>query len=183
MKAEWEQLNADPQKPLISRANDELYLPGSTFKMVTASAALQNGWGSEDMAEPPRLDLPLTNDTLSNFGNEFCAGGAKRVTMFEAFTSSCNVIFAEVGLKLGAQKLPTRRRRSASVPRSADQDGVHLEDDPVRDPVPDGSLPDAELLEGNDPLVAISAIGQDNDLTNPLQMGLVGPRRSRTVAR
>jgi peptidoglycan glycosyltransferase len=41
----WEELNADPDKPLRSRASDELYPPGSTFKIVVAAAALANGFG------------------------------------------------------------------------------------------------------------------------------------------
>ena len=38
---------ADPDHPLLSRANDELFPPGSTFKMITASAALQDGFGTD----------------------------------------------------------------------------------------------------------------------------------------
>ncbi len=43
----WNALISDPQRPLVSKAFQELYLPGSTFKLVTASAALENGWGPE----------------------------------------------------------------------------------------------------------------------------------------
>src|SRR5439155_14178035 len=41
----WNALISDPQRPLVSKAFQELYLPGSTFKLVTASAALEYGWG------------------------------------------------------------------------------------------------------------------------------------------
>src|SRR5262245_40557019 len=43
--AAWNHLITNPQKPLVSKAFQELYLPGSTFKLVTASAALEHGWG------------------------------------------------------------------------------------------------------------------------------------------
>src|SRR4051812_22296078 len=40
----WQTLIADPDKPLVSHAFQDLYLPGSTFKTITASAALENNW-------------------------------------------------------------------------------------------------------------------------------------------
>ena len=47
--------------------------------MVTASAALENGYGPESQwPNPHRLTLPLTNGTLQNFGNDYCNGGASR---------------------------------------------------------------------------------------------------------
>ena len=50
---------SDPDKPLLSKAFQELYLPGSTGKLVTATAALQNGYGPQSTWPNPRvLDLP-----------------------------------------------------------------------------------------------------------------------------
>jgi penicillin-binding protein A len=176
MRAYWKKLNADPDKPLISRAKDELYLPGSTFKMVTASAALQNGWGPEKTWPNPHvLDLPLTNGTLSNFGNEFCAGGAKRVTMFEAFTESCNVTFAEIGLALGAEKLQAQAQAYGFCPTDPPTKTTCIQNTiPFVIPFQTGRFPIPSYFEQNDPLLAFSAIGLDNVITNPLQMALVG---------
>src|SRR4029450_9527757 len=91
-----------PAPPLLSGANEELSPPGSTFKMVTASAALESGMTPEtSLPNPAALDLPQTSSVLHNFGDEHCAGGAPRITLAEAFTESCNVTFGEIGLRLG----------------------------------------------------------------------------------
>jgi peptidoglycan glycosyltransferase len=115
VRAAWERLNADPRTPLLSRANDELFPPGSTFKMVTASAALENGYGLDSVWDNPHeLDLPLTDATIQNFGGETCPGGAT-TTLLTAFTHSCNVIFGEVGLRSRRTRCRSRRTRTASA--------------------------------------------------------------------
>jgi penicillin-binding protein A len=174
IRAAWERLNADPRTPLLSRANDELFPPGSTFKMITASAAIENGFGLDsEWPNPHELDLPLTNETIQNFGGESCPGGAT-TTLLTAFTSSCNVIFGEVGLELGAQKLADQARAFGFCPTDPpDETGCLEPTIPFAIPFATGRFPVSSYFEGNDPLVAISAIGQDNDLSNPLQMALV----------
>ena len=174
VRAAWERLNADPSTPLLSRANDELFPPGSTFKMVTASAALENGYGLDSVwPNPHELDLPLTDGTIQNFGGETCPGGAT-TTMLTAFTNSCNVIFGEIGLKLEADALSAQARAYGFCPTDPPEETECLEPTiPFTIPFATGRFPIPSYFEGNDPLVAISAIGQDNDLANPLQMALV----------
>ena len=174
IRTAWERLNSDPHTPLLSRANDELFPPGSTFKMITASAAIENGYGLDSKwPNPHELDLPLTNETIQNFGGESCPGGAT-TTLLTAFTSSCNVIFGEVGLELGAQRLADQARAFGFCPTDPpDQTECISPTIPFTIPFATGRFPIPSYFEGNDPLVAISAIGQDNDLANPLQMGLV----------
>ena len=176
MKAAWDRLNADPAKPLLSRAKDELYLPGSTFKMITASAALQNGYGPESLWPNPHvLDLPLTNGTLENFGNELCIGGAAKVTMADAFRESCNVTFGEIGLKLGADKLQAQAHAYGFCPTDPPGQTTCIEPTiPFTIPFQSGRFPIPTYFVDNDPLLAFSAIGLDNVLSNPLQMALVG---------
>ncbi|MEO8424258.1 MAG: penicillin-binding protein 2 [Actinomycetota bacterium] len=174
IRSSWERLNADPQTPLLSRANDELFPPGSTFKLITASAALENGFGLDsEWPNPHELDLPLTTGTIQNFGGGTCPGGAK-TTLLTAFTDSCNVIFGEIGLELGAQKLADQAHAFGFCPTDPPEETGCLEPTiPFAIPFATGRFPLASYFEDNDPLVAISAIGQDNDLANPLQMALV----------
>ena len=175
----WQQLNADPEHPLTNRAIAELYPPGSTFKLVTASAALENGDTLPTRYPNPHiLDLPLTNATIENFGGEICPGGST-TDLLTAFTDSCNVIFGEVGLKLGAQKLSDQALAFGFCPTDPSTSGACQQ--PTVPVIPfgqsnwfqTGRFPVAGYFQGRDPEVAISAIGQDNDLANPLQMALV----------
>ena len=163
----WDELNADPEKPLLSRASDELFPPGSTFKLVTASAALENGFGPESLwPNPNELDLPLTDATIENFGGSTCSGGS-RITLADALRQSCNVVFGAVGLELGAEKL-AEQARAYGFTAEAGQDLV-----PFDIPWTSGVFPAPETFVDREPAVAISAIGQQDVAANPLQMALV----------
>ncbi len=163
----WEELNADPDKPLRSRASDELYPPGSTFKIIDAAAALANGYGpASTWPNPHVLDLPDTNETLSNFGGVTCSGGS-RITLADALRQSCNVVFGEIGLELGAEALAEQAWAFGFAPTSTTGDV------PFDVPFQEGVFPDPSYFEDRRPAVALSAIGQDNVAANPLQMALV----------
>jgi peptidoglycan glycosyltransferase len=168
VRAAWDELTADPEKPLVSRASDELFPPGSTFKLITASAALENGFGPESTWPNPReLDLPLTDETLQNFGGSHCVGGAAQITLAQALQVSCNVTFGEIGLELGAEALAEQARRYGFTAEPG-EDEV-----PFDIPWVSGVFPAPETFEQREPAVAISAIGQQDVRANPLQMALV----------
>ena len=152
VRAAWERLNADPSTPLLSRANDELFPPGSTFKMVTASAALENGYGLDSVwPNPHELDLPLTEGTIQNFGGETCPGGAT-TTMLTAFTNSLQRhLRRDRSAARGGRALRAGARVRLLPDRSARRDRVPGADDPVHDPVRDRAVPDPELLRGERP--------------------------------
>jgi peptidoglycan glycosyltransferase len=175
IRTQWDKLNSDPSHPLLSNANDLVFPPGSTFKIITASAALENGIDPEtSFPNPPELDLPLTTGTIQNFGGSHCAGGASRVTLAQAFQISCNVTFGEIGLQLGADKLQAQAEAYGFCPTDPPDQSDCIEPTiPFTIPFETGRFPVPAYFEQNDPLVAISAIGQDNVLTNPLQMALV----------
>jgi peptidoglycan glycosyltransferase len=161
----FEALTPDSARtPLLSIAAQQLFPPGSTFKLVTASAALEDGIRPDDLfPNPPELDLPQTNETLQNFGGEHCLGGAGEITLAQALQVSCNVVFGEVGLRLGAEKLVGQAERFGFDQQVPTQ--INFQE---------GHIPPAEDFAQDLPGVAISAIGQKSVGANPLQMALVG---------
>jgi len=99
----WQKISADKiNKPLVNRATNEYYLPGSSFKTVVAAAALVYGLDREEFIcgpggfTPPGSGRPIRDD-----------GGAVhgRIDFERAFALSCNQYFAQLGLKLGAARL------------------------------------------------------------------------------
>jgi penicillin-binding protein A len=95
--------------PLINQAISQSYFPGSTFKLVVASAALSNNVGDENtpnLPADPRITLPGTTTTLENFDGETCpqsVGG--QVSMKTALAYSCNTAFATLAGRVGAANL------------------------------------------------------------------------------
>lgn len=162
VRAAWKALNADPGKPLLSRADRELFPPGSTFKIVTLAAALESGMTPETtLPNPPSLDLPQTTHTLDNFGGGRCPGG-EEISLATALEVSCNVAFGELGLRLGAERLVEQAQRFGF-------DG----DVPFDVPFSEGRIPEASAFEQDLPGLAFSAIGQQSVVANPLHMALV----------
>lgn len=96
----WARLNEDPNKPMLNRAAEESYPPGSTFKIVTAAAALQHGRGVETAFPPTSEYQPAqTERVIHNFGGSRCGG-----TMADAFRVSCNTYFARLGAELSEEE-------------------------------------------------------------------------------
>ncbi|MEX0651628.1 MAG: penicillin-binding transpeptidase domain-containing protein, partial [Actinomycetota bacterium] len=171
----WKAITTDPDQPLISLAKDELFLPGSTGKLITASAALENDVEPGDEWPNPRfLDLPQTTNELANFGDSLCNGGSQTVSMADAFQQSCNVTFAEIGLELGAGQMSEQARAYGFCPTDP---SVQVECEaptiPFLLPWANGRFPQASYFAERQPQLAFSAIGLDNVLTNPLHMALI----------
>lgn len=102
----YEELQADPDSPLLNRALAEVYPPGSTFKLVTAAAALSSGkYAPEsEVPAPASIALPLSTARLPNYNNRACGPG-NTTTIANAMRISCNTAFAYLGLQLGDDAL------------------------------------------------------------------------------
>ena len=99
--AAWERLMSDPEKPLINRVIQGQYAPGSTFKIVSALAALQEGV----ITPATRFHCP---GHLAVYGTMFRChkpGGHGTVELKEALALSCNVYFYNVGIRLEIERL------------------------------------------------------------------------------
>lgn len=104
-RAVWERLNDDPARPLENRATRRFYNPGSTFKVVTAAAALERGLSpDEEFEDPVRQELPNTQATIGNFGGGLCNGG-EPLTLADAIRVSCNTTFAQIAIEIGGVAL------------------------------------------------------------------------------
>jgi peptidoglycan glycosyltransferase len=156
----YDALNADTNQPLLNRATQQTYPPGSTFKLITAAAALSTGQYDVNsvLPAPDRLKLPQTNTELPNFGGERCGNG-QTDTMIHALTISCNTAFASLGMQVGGDKL---RAQAQAFGFNTTIDGFEL---PEAKSVFPSSLDQAQTAQ--------SAIGQFDDRVTPLQMAQV----------
>jgi peptidoglycan glycosyltransferase len=102
----YDELESDPDKPLLNRPIAKTNPPGSTFKVVTAAAALESGRFTPEsiLPGPETYTLPGTNVELPNWTGTEC-GENGEVTLAEALAISCNTAFAWLGNELGDDAL------------------------------------------------------------------------------
>ncbi|MEA2447075.1 MAG: penicillin-binding protein [Actinomycetota bacterium] len=168
----WKSLDPkSPKSPLISIATSGGYPPGSTFKTVTGSAALESGRYTprstfpDPQAIPPCSDvdgkepcMPLTTKSLTNFSHTSCAGGGQ-IDLFTALQVSCDTTFAIIGLEIPDDVRSTAESFGFNSPIDFDV-GTEA-----------STFPD--ISDENAPLRAYAGIGQGDVVATPLQMALV----------
>jgi peptidoglycan glycosyltransferase len=154
-------LDADPDKPRLSSAYQDRFFPGSTFKVITSTAALTSGTVTVDSPVYPVSTSylpPRTNRPIGNFGGEACGGN-----LLNALRVSCNSVFAQMGVDTGAD----------AMVRTAEGFGFNSRI-PIDLTNPATSVfPSTKDFVRNEPALAQSSIGQFDVSASPLQMALV----------
>jgi peptidoglycan glycosyltransferase len=150
----------NPDHPALPRSYRERFPPGSSFKTVTASVALEDGVATPDtnFAFRNQIPLPQSTNTLKNFSNETCGG-----TLVQSFTQSCNTTFGQLGLQLGDQFVPGMAKFGIGQAPPID----------VRPGAIPSVGPPAGSFRNNQPQFALAGIGQGPVAVTPLQMALV----------
>lgn len=158
-----QKLSEEKPSPLDNSAIETVLPPGSTFKLVTAAAALSSGKYNPDSLVPggSSLNLPQTTRDLPNENGSSCGG--TKITLTQALEVSCNVAFGTIGLRLGAGPI----RAQAEKFGFGDRWFHDLDDALTRQAV--SRFPD----NPDKPNTAYAAIGQGDVATSPLQMAEV----------
>ncbi len=157
-------LESDPDRPLLNRTAQETYNPGSTFKTITAAAALESGAAgpATTFPNPVELELPGSTATISNAWGGACGDGAT-VDLTTAFVLSCNTVFGMLGIEVGADALVGQ----------AEALGFNTEPATTDFRAASSVIPDAESFENSDAALAQTAIGERDVRATPLQMAMV----------
>ncbi|MBF8185607.1 penicillin-binding protein 2 [Nonomuraea sp. K274] len=155
----YDELAKDKSQPLLNRAIGQTYPPGSTFKVVTTAAFLEDDTSRNaqtTVAAPQRLPLPNTNISLPNYGGSACGSG--QVTLIFALEQSCNTPFGKIGMDLGYDKMNEQTEKfgmgeQIGVPMSVAQSDFGPEEDQAA--------------------MAMASIGQRSNRMTPLQMAMI----------
>ncbi len=158
----WSMVSQDPAKPLVNRAIQGLYSPGSVFKIVLALAGMQEG-------------IIKPEDTIFcpgyiNVGTEvyrcWKGGGHGHTNLYKAIVESCNVYFYTLGKKLGPEKI----KKYANLLGLGALTGIDLSEE-IQGIVPD---PEWKKEVRKEPWyqgdTVILSIGQGYVLLTPLQV-------------
>ncbi|MGW6459296.1 peptidoglycan D,D-transpeptidase FtsI family protein [Streptomyces sp. NPDC055078] len=155
----WRKLLDDPDKPLVNRALRQPLAPGSTFKLVVAAAALEDGkYGSVDEATDSPMPYTLP-DSTHVLPNDIPSAPCENASLRSALRWSCNNVFAKLAADLGQDK----------VREMAEEFGFNDEsqDVPVR------AYPSVYPRDIDRSSTAQTGIGQFDVTATPLQMAMV----------
>src|SRR5690606_23835854 len=181
VQALYEELDADPDRPLLNRVLFRSFFPGSVFKVIVSAAALQRGYTPDTLIPAgPTYNPPQTSHVIGNAAPSICPQA--EVTLAVALRDSCNTGFAQLGVTLGAEALTSTaadfgfgdgdlvvgrlggdglpvvgRSDGRGIPVAASQTGDLVRDDGEDDPAK----------------VALSSIGQASVRITPLQGAMI----------
>ena len=154
----YKSLLADPTKPLINRAvAGDLYYPGSVFKLVTTSAAIDSGkfTPQDTFPNPSSLTLTGTSTPINNAEGGSC-GGQATVSIADALRLSCNIPMAQLGAALGGELI----KKYASAYGYGQKLSIPM------------AVTPSIYNVGDTAQVQLSAFGQFEDRVTPLQVAM-----------
>ncbi len=159
LDANWDSMQSDDSAPLYSRSTKSTKPPGSTFKVVTATAALECGWG--DYTTEDKGSTVIDGQTIYN-----ASGAFGHIGMEKAIEVSSNVYFSEVAQKVGKEnfkRIADAYYLTKPLPFDIDVATAQVENESENGP---------SILDKKTGLAA-SAYGQGEVLVTPLHMALV----------
>jgi peptidoglycan glycosyltransferase len=153
-----------PKKSLVNRATQFGYAPGSTFKVLTATAAIDSGAFTPESTVSGQDNVPISGVKLQNDENE----NFGQITLTQALAKSVNTVWAQVAERLGKQTLARYMARFGF-------DRKPQLDYPANEMSSSGEFSHSRLLAPTSPLVDVGrmGIGQDKLAVTPLQMAEV----------
>lgn len=160
VNATYDDLESDPLNPLFNRTiGGDLNPPGSTFKLVVASAALSSGRFTPESTfdNPASWTLPGTATSISNFDRGTCGPG-ETVTLATALRLSCNIPMAQLAVALGDQ----------AIHDEAEKFGFNASFD-----IPMATTASYYPTGLSDDKTALTGFGQGDVIATPLQIAMV----------
>ena len=167
-QTDYSALTDNDHRPLANKVVQGLYPPGSTFKMVTALAALEAGIITQETT----VRCPGFIEVGGTRFNCWKRGGHGRVNLQKSLAESCDVYYYDTALKLGIEKMAEMGRKL----------GFGLRHDLPMSAIAEGVMPDkawklssqkAEWVIGD---TVNASIGQGYVLTSPLQLAVMTAR-------
>jgi len=163
-RGRFSQLNREQGSPVLNRVTQATYPPGSTFKVVTATAAIDSGRFTPASTLSGKSPIKISGVPLSNFGNEQFGV----IDMTTALTHSVNTYWAQIGERLGKDTMKHYMEAFGF-------DAKPSLDYPSDQVVSSGEYLKGRLLNPTSRFVDVGrmAIGQDKLQVTPLQMAEV----------
>jgi peptidoglycan glycosyltransferase len=153
LEANWTDIRTQSNSPFLSRSTTGLYPPGSTFKVLTAITAIENGYGDVIMDDPG--STTIDGKIFKNSKNE----SYQQLDLSKALSNSSNVYFAELSQLIGAEILLKKAIDSGfSKP-------IHADFNVTTSQLGKTNMSKTEL--------AATALGQGKTLVTPMQMALL----------
>ncbi|MDU5080863.1 penicillin-binding transpeptidase domain-containing protein [uncultured Tissierella sp.] len=154
LKEDWKEITENPDSPLINRATQGLYAPGSTFKIITTIAALNT----------VNLDKSYECTGSTNINGyvfkDYQGKAHGNIDLKQALVKSCNTYFTEKAIEIGKDKIGNVAEKF-----------MINNDIPFDLPIKNSQFPFKENLGKTD--IAAAAIGQGKLLVTPLNMALI----------